>query len=415
LRPGLNASNRILGHGEQPQEDTFSNSSVLGDGLVVDHPALHGAETGKSFGAPELWILRQIPLSYERKSRGYSTPKQLGSIQAPQTQFVGGNNVRSNSFAKPTDEEEKALVAELVGDKGKINLDWPKMLVENTFDVDEYQKVEEPGYEDDAEKKTVTVLDCIEKYCQMEQLEESEQWYCSKCKKHVCAWKQFHIYRSPPHLIVHLKRFQFSATSHRRQKIGVFIDFPLEGLDLTDHVSHWIEGQEPIYDCYAVSNHYGGLGGGHYTAYAMNDGGVWCHYDDSRITENVDPKEVVSEAAYCLYYRRRDVPVGQEFEINLQTPPMQSPMIIQDEPAEKNEVSDTNPAVVFRGASIVDDEPETAEMDIEITEDGASTSPGSVDAADGSYYRDEDDCFDLYQDDDDCNFGGATSDSLPLQ
>jgi ubiquitin C-terminal hydrolase len=26
----------------------------------------------------------------------------------------------------------------------------------------------------------------------------------------------------------------------------------------------------PIYDLYAISNHYGGLGGGHYTAYAKN-------------------------------------------------------------------------------------------------------------------------------------------------
>lgn len=31
---------------------------------------------------------------------------------------------------------------------------------------------------------------------------------------------------------------------------------------------------EPIYDLYAISNHYGGLGGGHYTAYAKN-GGKW--------------------------------------------------------------------------------------------------------------------------------------------
>ena len=26
------------------------------------------------------------------------------------------------------------------------------------------------------------------------------------------------------------------------------------------------------YELYAISNHYGGLGGGHYTAYAKNDG-----------------------------------------------------------------------------------------------------------------------------------------------
>jgi len=29
---------------------------------------------------------------------------------------------------------------------------------------------------------------------------------------------------------------------------------------------------KPVYELYAISNHYGGLGGGHYTAYAKNNG-----------------------------------------------------------------------------------------------------------------------------------------------
>ena len=33
------------------------------------------------------------------------------------------------------------------------------------------------------------------------------------------------------------------------------------------------------YDLYAVSNHYGGLGGGHYTAYAKN-GNKWFEFND---------------------------------------------------------------------------------------------------------------------------------------
>jgi ubiquitin carboxyl-terminal hydrolase 4/11/15 len=59
-----------------------------------------------------------------------------------------------------------------------------------------------------------------------------------------------------------------------------------------------------LYDLYAVSNHYGGLGGGHYTAYAKH-GGSWFEFDDARVRE-VSPKNVVSPAAYILCYKRRE-------------------------------------------------------------------------------------------------------------
>lgn len=75
------------------------------------------------------------------------------------------------------------------------------------------------------------------------------------------------------------------------------------------------------------SNHYGGLGGGHYTAYCLNDDNVWCLFDDSRITTDIDPKEVVTDAAYVVFYRRRDVEVsGPDFLEGLQ----QTANIVQD-------------------------------------------------------------------------------------
>lgn len=61
-----------------------------------------------------------------------------------------------------------------------------------------------------------------------------------------------------------------------------------------------------MYDCFAVSNHYGGLGGGHYTAYAqMPDDHQWYGFDDSRVDAATQPAAVQSAAAYVLFYRRR--------------------------------------------------------------------------------------------------------------
>jgi ubiquitin C-terminal hydrolase len=61
----------------------------------------------------------------------------------------------------------------------------------------------------------------------------------------------------------------------------------------------------PLYDLYAVSNHFGGMGGGHYTAYCkLNDGGQWYCFDDSH-SYTVAESKVLSESAYVLFYRRR--------------------------------------------------------------------------------------------------------------
>uniref|UniRef100_A0ACB8EH45 Ubiquitin carboxyl-terminal hydrolase 19 n=1 Tax=Sphaerodactylus townsendi TaxID=933632 RepID=A0ACB8EH45_9SAUR len=76
------------------------------------------------------------------------------------------------------------------------------------------------------------------------------------------------------------------------------------------------EQQLPMYDLYAVINHYGGMIGGHYTAYARlpsdknsqrSDVG-WRLFDDSTVT-TVDESQVVTRYAYVLFYRRRNSPV----------------------------------------------------------------------------------------------------------
>lgn len=54
---------------------------------------------------------------------------------------------------------------------------------------------------------------------------------------------------------------------------------------------------------FAVSNHYGMLGGGHYTAYAKNwYTGKWYNFDDGCVSEVTNMSAIVSEAAYVLFY-----------------------------------------------------------------------------------------------------------------
>ncbi|GBG33620.1 Ubiquitin carboxyl-terminal hydrolase, putative [Hondaea fermentalgiana] len=157
----------------------------------------------------------------------------------------------------------------------------------------------------------IDIYECFNRFREREQLGENDEWYCPKCKDFVKAYKQMDLWSTPEILVVHLKRFYYERSRYvrswiDREKINDLVDFPMEGLDLTDFVRGYKEGDPaPIYDLYAVSNHIGGMGGGHYTAFVhQTDSGAWYNMDDSR-TSVAKPEEVVSELAYVLFYKRR--------------------------------------------------------------------------------------------------------------
>ncbi|KAK9089666.1 hypothetical protein Scep_028748 [Stephania cephalantha] len=59
-----------------------------------------------------------------------------------------------------------------------------------------------------------------------------------------------------------------------------------------------------LYELYALSNHYGSMGSGHYTAHIkLLDENKWYNFDDSHVSL-INEEEVKSAAAYVLFYRR---------------------------------------------------------------------------------------------------------------
>ena len=113
----------------------------------------------------------------------------------------------------------------------------------------------------------ITLEDCFKETSKGEILSEENAWYCNRCKELRRASKTLEIWTVPDILVIHLKRF--SSNRALRDKVDVLVDFPTEGLDLSDRVGLQ-EGKDLVYDLFAVDNHYGGLGGGHYTAFAQN-------------------------------------------------------------------------------------------------------------------------------------------------
>ena len=74
------------------------------------------------------------------------------------------------------------------------------------------------------------------------------------------------------------------------------------------HRANSISGsEENLYDLYAVCNHTGGMTGGHYTAYCKNPvDSTWYLFDDMRV-ERISERQIVTKAAYLLFYARRNV------------------------------------------------------------------------------------------------------------
>ncbi|KAM3914259.1 ubiquitin carboxyl-terminal hydrolase 19 isoform 2-T2 [Leptodactylus fuscus] len=176
---------------------------------------------------------------------------------------------------------------------------------------------EDPGSASEAARVGLFTLEqCLNLFTKPEVLAPEEAWYCPKCNQHREASKQLMLWRLPNILIIQLKRFSF-RTFIWRDKINDLVDFPVRGLDLTTFcIGQKEDHQRPIYDLYAVINHYGGMIGGHYTAYARlpneknsqrSDVG-WRLFDDSTVT-TVDESQVVTRYAYVLFYRRRNSPV----------------------------------------------------------------------------------------------------------
>ncbi|RKP09098.1 hypothetical protein THASP1DRAFT_14708 [Thamnocephalis sphaerospora] len=150
-----------------------------------------------------------------------------------------------------------------------------------------------------ADNGVLTLKRCLEEFTRAEQLGEEDLWYCPNCKEHRQATKKFDLWRLPNTLVVHLKRFGQSRSW--RDKIDDLVDFPLDNLDLTEWVIGEEHGHRPaIYDLYAVSNHFGGMGGGHYTAYGKNFvTGQWFNFDDSSVAQ------VVKDSIKVLSVRRQ--------------------------------------------------------------------------------------------------------------
>ena len=145
--------------------------------------------------------------------------------------------------------------------------------------------------------------DCLKLFCEEENLNKDNKWYCNNCKKHKNAKKQIRFFKLPQYLIIQLKKFQNSAGIFysSNEKKNCFIKYPINNLDLS-YYSENNEENKQKYDLYGVIEHYGEISEGHYTAICkVND--IWVLFNDSVLSRINDP---VTSNAYLLFYRKHE-------------------------------------------------------------------------------------------------------------
>ncbi|CAN8206855.1 unnamed protein product, partial [Coccothraustes coccothraustes] len=135
----------------------------------------------------------------------------------------------------------------------------------------------------------VSLHDCFSLFTKEEELDSENAPVCDKCRQRTRSTKKLTIQRFPRILVLHLNRF--STTRYSIKKCSVFVDFPLQQLNLREFASE--KAGSPVYSLYALCNHSGSVHYGHYTAFCRDPAG-WRVYNDSRvspISENQVPSQ----------------------------------------------------------------------------------------------------------------------------
>lgn len=113
-----------------------------------------------------------------------------------------------------------------------IAVDWDPTALHLRYQTSQERIVEEhPSVEQSrrAQAEPISLDSCLKAFTSEEELGEDELYYCSKCKTHRLATKKLDLWRLPPVLIVHLKRFQF--VNGRWIKSQKIVKFPRESFD----------------------------------------------------------------------------------------------------------------------------------------------------------------------------------------
>ncbi|KAJ8577065.1 hypothetical protein ON010_g2141 [Phytophthora cinnamomi] len=141
---------------------------------------------------------------------------------------------RSFGFTIPCTSEPLDILEEEA-----IAIDWDLSIFQDRETMDKMKHVENHdsvARNEAIDKGPVPLRHCLDAFTSEEKISEG---YCSSCRQHQEMTKKLEIWRLPPVMVVHLKRFQYTQTY--RRKLGSLVEFPIHDLDLSCCVAPHIE------------------------------------------------------------------------------------------------------------------------------------------------------------------------------
>lgn len=146
-----------------------------------------------------------------------------------------------------------------------------------------------------------SLKECLDTYILPEDIDD---YKCSICDSFQKAIKTTKLWRTPYVLFIHLKRFKMHGTGRiLKDNTNINIPHEINLLDYCDDSLYTENTIAPSYKLRGISNHHGGMGGGHYTAdcACLINEDVWYNFDDSRVSRYSN-SNIDTSSAYVLMY-----------------------------------------------------------------------------------------------------------------
>jgi len=215
----------------------------------------------------------------------------------------GSGNLRQKVLVPESSVVERLFQGQLVSSVTCCCCGTVSSVAERSLDIS-VEVAGNHGSSDACSERPLALHECLKSFFASEHLDGDNMYACKQCECKRKADKAMRLLHLPPLLVIHLKRFHYDSSASKKK---ARVDFPLDGMSLSDFVAPGTDGCGYEFTLSAVVAHHGDkLSNGHYTAYvrpALTEE-QWYHCDDGTV-KAVSAKSVQEAEAYMLFYSRQ--------------------------------------------------------------------------------------------------------------